>query len=61
MRLPSDWEAERASGWWELHHLTHTPCGWTSFLAYDLVVDGPFGPSAVRQVVYGHDCAEVDA
>jgi hypothetical protein len=56
MRLPPDWTAERASGWWELHHLTHTPCGFRTHNAYDLIIEGPFGPSAVREVVYGHRC-----
>lgn len=59
MRLPSDWSAIKASGWWSLHHLKHEPCGWTSHNAYDLwATSGPFGEAAARQVVYGHDCDE---
>jgi hypothetical protein len=56
VRLPSDWEARKASGWWSLHHLKHTPCGWETHTAYDLWGSGPFGESAARQVVYGHRC-----
>ncbi|WP_158708365.1 hypothetical protein [Streptomyces sp. NRRL S-455] len=52
MRLPADWEADKASGWWSLHHLTHTPCGWRSGMAYDLITN----ESDVRRVVYGHTC-----
>ncbi len=55
MKLPSDWTAERASGWWELHHLIHKPCGWRSGLAYDLVCND----AQARSVVYGHECDEV--
>lgn len=60
MRLPEDWEAHKASGWWSLHHLEHKPCGWRTHNAYDLIIDGPFGPAAVRQVVYGHTCGGLD-
>lgn len=52
MRLPSGWDAERASGWWELHHLTHRTCGFRTGLAYDLICD----EAKVRQIVYGHLC-----
>lgn len=58
MRLPSDWSAERASGWFEVHHLIHEPCGMRTGLAYDLWGSGPFGENAARQVVYGHICGE---
>jgi hypothetical protein len=58
MRLPSDWTAEKASGWWSLHHLKHDPCGFETPNAYDLWGEGPFGENAVRQVVYGHRCDE---
>jgi hypothetical protein len=57
MRLPSDWTAERASGWWELHHLTHESCGFRTGQAYDLICN----ESDVRRVVYGHTCDEEDA
>ncbi|WP_263170651.1 hypothetical protein [Streptomyces sp. SCSIO ZS0520] len=61
MRLPADWSASRASGWFSLHHLTHDPCGWTSRMAYDLWAErGPFGEADARQVVYGHSCEEAD-
>lgn len=57
MRLPPDWEALNASGWWSLHHLKHTPCGWETTNAYDLHSERePFGEKAARQVVYGHEC-----
>lgn len=52
MRLPNDWTTQRASGWWELHHLIHEPCGWRSGLPYDLICN----ESDVRRVVYGHRC-----
>lgn len=54
MRLPSDWTAERASGWFELHHLTHGPCGYRTVRAYDLVL----GEREVRDLVYRHNCGE---
>jgi hypothetical protein len=61
MRLPSDWTAERASGWSEVHHLTHEPCGFRTGMAYDLwSSSGPFGESDARQVVYGHTCEDED-
>ncbi|WP_306365363.1 hypothetical protein [Nocardia sp. CC227C] len=60
MRLPSDWTAERAPGWFEVHHLTHEPCGFTTGMAYDLWGTGPFGESAARAVVYGHTCDSED-
>jgi hypothetical protein len=57
VRLPSDWEARKAPGWWSLHYLKHTPCGWETGQAYDLWLDsGPFGESDARRVVYGHRC-----
>lgn len=52
MRLPHDWDAEKASGWWELHHLIHTNCGWRSSMAYDVICD----EATVRQIVYRHEC-----
>lgn len=52
MKLPSDWTAERASGWWVLHHLVHKPCGWRNPLAVDVVLDD----RQTRQIVYGHEC-----
>lgn len=58
MRLPSDWEAERASGWWELHHLIHKPCGYRTHNAYDLVVDSNNVFGSPRQIVYGHECED---
>jgi hypothetical protein len=54
MRLPSDWKAERASGWWQIHHLIHIPCGLRTGLAYDLVCND----ADARQVVYGHRCGD---
>ena len=60
MRLPDDWDAERASGWSELHHLLHKPCGFITLMAYNLWGSEPFGESAARQVVYGHTCDEED-
>lgn len=61
MRLPSDWEAERASGWWEVHHLIHTPCGWRSHNAYDLIINSElFGAQQAREVVYNHECNRDD-
>jgi hypothetical protein len=56
MRLPADWSAEKASGWWALHHLVHDDCGFRTSQAYDLWGEGPFGEAAVRQLVYGHRC-----
>ena len=56
MRLPPDWSAERASGWWELHHLKHEPCGWRSSCVYDLWGEGDGGERDVRRIVYGHEC-----
>lgn len=59
MRLPSDWTTERASGWWELHHLIHEPCGFRTDVACDLwSTAGPFGEQYARQVVYNHDCTQ---
>ena len=59
MRLPADWVAEKASGWWSLHHLRHEPCGWTTTNAYDLwSSSGPFGEVEARQVVFGHECED---
>jgi hypothetical protein len=52
MRLPAGWGAEKASGWWELHHLTHEPCGFRTGMAYDLITN----ESDVRRIVYGHRC-----
>ncbi|BAD58832.1 hypothetical protein [Nocardia farcinica] len=60
MRLPADWTAARASGWSALHHLIHTPCGFRTSMAYDLILDGPFGANDARQVVYGHTCEDGD-
>jgi hypothetical protein len=60
MRLPADWTAERASGWFEVYHLTHEPCGFRTDLAYDLLGSGPFGESDARRVVYGHTCGDED-
>lgn len=56
MRLPSDWDAEKASGWWELHHLIHKPCGFRTVMAYDLIVN----EQQVRPIVYGHTCENED-
>jgi len=61
MRLPPDWEAEKASGWWSLHHLIHKPCGMRTRMAYDpLSYDLNHGEPAVRQLVYGHTCEAED-
>lgn len=54
--LPDDWEAEKGSGWWNRHHLVHTPCGYRSAVAYDLIIDGPFGRAQAREVVFSHTC-----
>lgn len=57
--LPDDWQAHRASGWWELCHLEHTPCGYTTTNAYDLVLDtGIFDRNAAKTVVWTHECGE---
>lgn len=59
MWLPKDWSAERASGWWELHHLIHESCGFRSTNAYDLVLDvDPFGRRMARELVFTHECEE---
>lgn len=60
MQLPHDWKAHKASGWWNLHHLEHVPCGWTTPFAYDIQAYGPFGESDARRVVYGHTCEDAD-
>lgn len=52
MRLPADWDAEPASGWWSLHHLIHKPCGARTGLAYDLIVN----EAEVRSIVRDHSC-----
>lgn len=55
MRLPSDWEAKKAPGWWELYYLIHTLCRFQSKLAYDLICD----ESTVRNLIYCiHECGE---
>ena len=54
MRLPSGWDTERASGWFELHHLTHEPCGHRTSRSYDLISD----EREVRDLVYRHNCGE---
>lgn len=57
--IPEGWEADRRSGYGEVHHLTHTPCGWTTSNAYDLVLDGSaFGRRQAQQVVWNHICNE---
>jgi hypothetical protein len=57
MRLPSGWDTEKASGWWYLHHLIHTSCGYRTHNAYDLwAASGPLGEADARRVVYGHEC-----
>lgn len=54
MRLPPSWDAERASGWWEIHHLVHTPCGWRTAMPYDLITQ----EKEVRSIVYSHECPD---
>lgn len=56
MRLPSDWDAEKASGWWQLHHLIHKPCGLRTGMAYDLICS----EADVRRVIRDHQCEEAD-
>ncbi|MGI5286667.1 hypothetical protein ACQEVF_25465 [Nonomuraea polychroma] len=58
MKLPADWTAEPGTGYWShLAHLTHTPCGWRTGMAYDLVCESN-NPVSPRAVVYGHRCEE---
>lgn len=52
MRLPNEWEADRAPCYGEVHYLTHSPCGWRSPRPIDVVLD----ESQARRVVYGHRC-----
>lgn len=52
--LPDGWTAERRPGYGEVHHLTHTRCGWTSKWPVDLVLDRPL----MYRVVSGHECAD---
>jgi hypothetical protein len=55
--IPPDWETSRASGYFEFHYLTHTPCGWTSHNYYDLVLDlSSLGRQQAKNVVYSHRC-----
>jgi hypothetical protein len=55
--LPDDWEAHRASGWWELCHLEHTKCGFVTTNTYDLVLDqAMFGRREAQTVVWSHKC-----
>ncbi|MUN41497.1 hypothetical protein [Actinomadura litoris] len=53
MRIPSDWRAERASGWFELHTLSHIPCGWNTGRCFDLLGDA----SEVQVIFFRHNCA----
>lgn len=60
LRLPGspiwhyDWTAERASGWWEIHHLVHESCGWRSWRAFDFIHDGDL--QQVRIIITNHTC-----
>lgn len=55
MNLPADWKTESTSGPVPgLGRLVHIPCGFRSFLPYDVVID----TDGVRAVVYGHQCEE---
>ena len=55
--LPDDWETVRASGWWEIHHLIHTPCGYRTTNAFDLVLDLEYGGRRdAREVVFSPEC-----
>lgn len=54
--VPSDWETERASGWWNIYNLIHKPCGFRTPFAYDLVLDVHFGRMQAKEVVFSHTC-----
>lgn len=54
MRLPSDWSTERASGWFELHHLSHEPCGYRTSNCFDLISS----EREVRDLVARHHCGD---
>lgn len=54
-RLPNGLHAERASGWWALHHIVCDRCGWRS-RAIDAICD----ESEWRRTAYGHRCEEDD-
>lgn len=57
--IPQGWTTQKASGWWEFHHLIHEPCGYRSHNAYDLVLDLNFGGRReAREVISSHECPE---
>jgi|GEM_PF-5331242 len=52
MDLPENWTAERALGRLDIHHLIHAPCGFRSFVPFDLGED----ERRARLLITLHDC-----
>jgi hypothetical protein len=52
MDLPENWATERALGRLDVHHLIHTPCGFRSFVPFDLAED----ERNARRLIGIHEC-----